>query len=293
MEMKFQNNPPTMATIGLTLAAIIGFMVFWGTFFTIEEGHVGIVKRFSEAKEQVNPGLHFKIPVVDSVEVIEVRTRKNTEELPAASSEQMPLDAEVSVNWTVDKSSAFKLFVEYGGLEQFESRILDTRLRSAAKAAISRYTAEQIIVNRANVIAEIAAELDSTMANFPVKLDSVQLDNVKLPQVYLQSIQTKQTQKNLAEAEKYTLEKQKLVAQQAVNTAEADAKSTELKATAEANAIRMTGLAEAEAIEAKAKALRDNPLIIQLTLAQKWDGAQPKMVTGESGLILQMKNPIK
>lgn len=275
------------------LLAIIALSVLWGAFFTIDEGHVGILKRFSEAKEQVNPGLHFKIPFVDTIETIEVRTRKNSEVLPAASSEQMPLDAEVSVNWTVDKPSAFKLYVEYGGLEQFESRILDTRLRSAAKAAISRYTAEQIIVNRASVISEIAAELDNTMANFPVKLDSVQLDNVKLPDVYLKSIQTKQTQKNLAEAEKYTLEKQKLVAQQAVNTAEAEAKSTELRATAEANAIRMTGLAEAEAIEAKARALKNNPLIVQLTLAQKWDGAQPKMIAGESGLILQMKNPVE
>lgn len=282
----------TTKNVMIAVNSLVVTTLLFGTFYTIDEGHVGIVKRFSEAKEQVNPGLHFKIPMVDSVEVIEVRTRKNTEILPAATSEQMPLDAEVSVNWTVDKSEAFKLFVEYGGLDQFESRILDTRLRSASKAAISRYTAENIIINRAKVITEIAAELDKTMSTFPVKLDSVQLDNVKLPDIYLQSIQTKQTQKNLSEAEKYTLEKQKYVAQQAVNTAEAEAAATEMRATAEANAIRMKGLAEADAIEAKAKSLRDNPLIVQLTLAQKWDGAQPKMISGDSGMILQMKSPL-
>lgn len=236
-------------------------------FYTIDEGNVGIVKRFGEAKEQVNPGLYLKVPFVDRVEVLEVRTRKNVECLPAATHEQMPVTAEVSINWTVIRDQAFDLFKSYGGLDQFEARILDPRLRSAAKDAIARYRAEEIIQNRGQVIARIEELLFDEMKGYPVKLDSAQIENIELPAKYLQSIETKQTEKNLADAEKHRLERQNLEAQREVNTANAkrdaemamaDGKSYAIRkeAEAEAEAIRMRGLAEAEAIREKAKAIQ-------------------------------------
>ena len=45
----------------------------------------------------------------------------------------------MSINWTVEKASAMDLFIKYGGLEQFENRILDPKLRSAAKAALAQF----------------------------------------------------------------------------------------------------------------------------------------------------------
>ena len=149
----------------------------WMAFYTIDEGHVGIVKRFGEATAQVNPGLHTKVPFVDSVEELEIRTRKNAESLKASTFEQMPVTAEVSVNWTVIRSDAFELYKNYGGLDQFENRILDPRLRSATKDALARFKAEQIVQNRGQVIQRIEETLLTAMADFPVKLDSVQIEN--------------------------------------------------------------------------------------------------------------------
>jgi regulator of protease activity HflC (stomatin/prohibitin superfamily) len=275
--------------VGGTLATVAAILILM-SFYVIDEGHVGIVKRFGEAITQNKAGLHTKIPIVDSVEIIEIRTKRNIEKLAAATSEQMPIQAEVSVNWTVNRESAFKLFVDYGGLDQFENRILDSRLRSAAKGAISKYTAEQIIVSRSEVISSITISLEDTMKDFPVSLDSVQLDNIELPPNYLKSIETKQTEKNLAAAEQHKLDRQKLQAQQAVNTASAEADSKRLVARAEADSIKMIGEAEADSIKAKAAALKSNPLIVELTLAQRWDGAQPRMVTGNGGMILQMNS---
>ena len=51
-------------------------------------------------------------------------------------------------------------------------------------------------------------------------------------------------------------------------------------AIAEAESIRIKGLAEAEAITAKAKALGNNPLIVKLTEAQNWDGKLPATMLG-------------
>ena len=259
--------------------------------YTVDEGHVGIVKRFGKAKEQVNPGLHFKIPYVDSVEILEIRTRKNLEKLNASTHEQMPVTAEVSINWTVKRDQAFDLYKRFGGLSQFESRILDPKLRSATKAALARYKAEEIIQNRTQVIALIEELLVEVMQEYPVKLDSAQLEDLGLPKKYIQSIETKQTEKNLAAAEQHRLERQKLEAQREVNTANAKrdaakatadgrAYSIRIEAVAEAEAIKLKGLAEAEAIKKKAEALNDSLVLVEYVRAQQWNGQMPQTIMG-------------
>lgn len=287
--------------MGKIAAGIVVVSIFWSALYTIDEGHVGIVKRFGEATTQVNPGLHYKIPLADTVQELEIRTRKNSETLKASTFEQMPVQVEVSVNWTVIRSEAFELYKNYGGLDQFEKRILDPRLRSAAKDALARYKAEQIIQNRGLVIQKIEETLAGAMSDFPVKLDSIQIENLILPAKYLQSIETKQTEKNLAAAEKHRLERQKLEAQREVNTAEAkrdaekaradgSAYAIEIEARAEAEAIRIKGLAEAEAMKKKADAIKSNKTLVEYVKAQQWDGKLPTTVMGgDQGILWNMK----
>ena len=269
---------------------VVSIILLMGSIYTVNEGHIGIVKRFSEAKKQVNPGLHFKVPFIDSVEEIEVRTRKNEEKMASSTKEQMPVTVSVSVNWTVDKTAALELFRQYGGLTQFESRILDPRFRSATKDVIPQFDAEKLIQDRASAIQAIEANLIEEMKDFPVTVDNIQIENIQLPAKYLTSIETKQTEKNLAAAEEHKLARQNLEAQRDVNTAKAKADGIKLVAIAEAESIRIKGLAEAEAITAKAKALGDNPLIVKLTEAQNWDGKLPTTILGGQNMpILDMR----
>ncbi|WP_426369970.1 prohibitin family protein [Pseudocolwellia sp. HL-MZ7] len=285
--MNFQKLNIPVKTIITIAACLVSLM---GSIYTVNEGHIGIVKRFSEAKEQVNPGLHFKVPFIDSVEEIEVRTRKNEERMASSTKEQMPVTVSVSVNWTVDKTAALELFRQYGGLSQFESRILDPRFRSATKDVIPRFDAEKLIQDRASAIQAIEANLIEEMKDFPVTVDNIQIENIQLPAKYLTSIETKQTEKNLAAAEEHKLARQNLEAQRDVNTAKAKADGIKLVAIAEAESIRIKGLAEAEAITAKAKALGDNPLIVKLTEAQNWDGKLPStMLGGQNMPILDLR----
>ncbi|MEO9274410.1 prohibitin family protein [Marinomonas sp. 5E14-1] len=271
-------------TIIDALIAIAFLTVIFDSTYTVNEGHVGIVKRFSEAQNQVSPGLHFKVPLIDSVEEIEVRTRKNEEKMASSTEEQMPVTVVVSVNWTVEKSAALELFRQYGGLSQFEQRILDPRFRSATKDVIPKFAAEQLIQDRASAIQLIERNLIEEMKNFPVTVDNIQIENIELPAKYIASIETKQTEKNLADAEKHKLARQNLEAQRGVNTAKAKADGINLVAIAEAESIRIKGLAEAEAITAKAKALGNNPLIIKLTEAQNWDGKLPATILGNGNM---------
>jgi regulator of protease activity HflC (stomatin/prohibitin superfamily) len=48
-----------------------------------------------------------------------------------------------------------------------------------------------------------------------------------------------------------------------------------IQAQAQADSVKLQGDAEAHAINARGKALRDNPALIQLVQAEKWDGKLP------------------
>jgi len=273
------------------VAGIFLLIVIFNSYFIVVEGHVGVVKRFGEAMHQESPGLHWKIPIIETVESIEVRTRKNSEKMASSTAEQMPVTVEVSVNWTVNKDAALDLFVKYGGLLQFEKRILDPRFRSATKDTIPQFEAERLIQDRASAIQGIERRLIEEMAGFEVVVDNIQIENIVLPQKYIQSIEIKQTEKNLAAAEEHKLERQRLEALREVNTADARAQGIIKVAEAEAQKILLKGKAEAEAIEAKAKALKNNPLIVKLTEAQGWDGKLPQTILGTGSMpILDMRN---
>ncbi len=274
---------------------IIGLLVLFlllGSVYTVEEGHVGIVKRWSKAIDQVGPGLHVKIPIADSIERIEVRQRKNVEDLAAATKNQLPTTATVSINWTVNRNSAMELFIHYGGLDQFESRILDPKLRSAAKAAISQFQADELIRNRQAAVAAIMDGMAQELEGFPVTVNSPQIENLSLPNAYLQAVEEKEKAREDAEKEKHKLDQQRLIAQQAVNSAEANAEAKRLEADAEAYRVLTEAQAEADAIRLINEQLGRSPLYVDLVRAKRWDGVLPQTVLGEGvGAFLSLPPP--
>lgn len=284
---------------GAAVLILTGSILFLMSMYTIDEGHVGIVKVWGKATNQVSPGLHFKMPIAQSVEEIDVRTRKSEENMSAATSEQMPAQAHVSLNWTVVAAETMDLYKSYGGLEQFENRIIDPRLRSSAKAAISKYTAEELIQERGGVISSIEEDLKQRLESYVsvVSVDSVQLENVELPPRYLEAIAEKQNQKTLADAESHKLRRQQIEVQQQVNTAMAErdsakaiadgkAYATQVQAKAEAESVRIRGLAEAEAMKAQAEAVASSPALVEYIRAKNWNGQMPATMMGSTPDIL-------
>ena len=183
--------------------------------------------------------------MIDTVQLIEVRERKSVEKLAAATKNQLPATATVSINWTVTETAALSLYQRYGSLAQFEERILDPKLRQASKAAISKFNADELIRNRNAVIGKIQENIIALMESYPVTVHSPQLENVDLPQQYMDAVLEKEKAREAAAREDYNLQRQKLEAQQKVQTAEAERDA--VKATADGQAYRVTVEAEAEA----------------------------------------------
>lgn len=277
--------------VKIGVGSLVAIMIGFGSFFVVPEGHISVVKQFAKAKYQTGPGIHPKFPLIESVKVFEVRQRKNVEELAAATGNQLPITAVVSINWTVDSSEAMDIYVKYGGLDQFESRILDPKFRQVAKASISQFRADELIRDRNAVVVKIQEGMVLAMEGYPITVNSPQVENITLPPQYLASIMAKEKAREDAETEKHTLKQQEYKALQAVNTAEAAKQSAEkvadgkayavlTVATANAQAIILEGNAEASKVRAISEALKATPMLVEYEKAKRWDGAVPRMMFG-------------
>ena len=282
-----------LAGIAFALAAGLAF----SSFFVVPEGHQAVVTRFGKAIEQTGPGLHFKAPFIDGARKFDVRERKTVEKLAAATSNRLPITAETSVNWRIDKSAVLRLFRLYGTLDQFEDRIIAPRIRQAAKAALSKFDPEVLIKERNTAIAKIEENLRKELEGYPVTIESVQLENITFPPAYMAAVEAKLKAFEEAKREKFNLEKQKLQAQRVVQTAQAErdaakaradgnAYAVKKRAEAEAYSILKRGEAEADAIRKRGLAIQDNPLLVEFEKAKRWNGQLPSTVLGDGGNFL-------
>ena len=60
--------------ISVLVVGLLGIYLVGASFYTIETGTVGVLSTFGEySEEEAKPGLHWKIPVVQTVKVVDVK----------------------------------------------------------------------------------------------------------------------------------------------------------------------------------------------------------------------------
>lgn len=64
--------PPGAAAIGAVVAILLVGSLFWNAFYKVEAAERGIVLRFGAYNQTTEPGLNFKIPVIDEVYMVNV-----------------------------------------------------------------------------------------------------------------------------------------------------------------------------------------------------------------------------
>jgi regulator of protease activity HflC (stomatin/prohibitin superfamily) len=254
--------------------------------FRVPEGHVGIVTRWSKAHHQEGPGLQFKNPISEKVKLIEIRERRSMETLAAATKNQLPATVDIAFNWKISAETAFDLYIKFGSLEQFESRILDPRLRQAAKSAIPLYNADELIRDRQGAATEIFDIMVVLVSDYDVSISPPQIENISLPGSYMEAILKKERSREESVQEQYNLDKQKLVAQQEVQSAEAERDAAFVRADGESYRITTVATAEAAAIREVESALSNNPLYIEYIQASRWNGILPSTILGSDTSML-------
>lgn len=293
-------NPIALIAAGITSLALL--LTGVASAYIISEGNVGVVKSWGKAVGQEAPaGLKFKNPISTQIVEFDVRERRLAADMAAATDNQLPIQAIVTMSWRLDPTRVLEVFKEYGSPENFEANILRPRLLQASKAGLSKFQASDLIRDRATAANTILTNLQKALEPYPAILASLQIEQVVLPPRYLDAVMDKEREREAAAKEGYILERQKLTAQQKVQTAEAERDATKAQADgeaykrvteaeAEAQAIKAKGEAEADAIRAKQQALANNPLVIEYEKARTWNGQLPQTVLGDgTNMLMSLK----
>jgi len=257
--------------LGLLGGLVIVYVLF-ASWYQVDQGERAVVLRFGATVGVSDPGLHFKLPWVDSVRTITLQTQnKRFQNLEAYSRDQQPADLTVSVTFQVSDPRA--IYEQFGDLEVATARLIDPRLIAGVKTIFGQYDAARAIQERAGLNNDFATAVTSAINGGPINIISVQIENIDFSDAYEQSVE----QRMLAQVE---IQKR----EQNLRTTEVEAQIARTKAEGEAEAIRLRGEAEASAIRARADALRANTDLVQLQAVEKWDGKLPTTMVPSSAM---------
>jgi len=274
------------AIVGGTFATIVGLAaltVVGGSWYTVDEGYRGVTLRNGAVTGTAEPGLGFKMPLIDSVVDISVQSQAQMyENVLAYSRDQQTAGMSLSVNYRLPADQVESIYREYGGESGVVTRLLDRQVLEEVKNVFGKFNAATAIQERERLAAEVQMSIQKAVVG-PIIVESVQIENIDFSDAYENSIEARMLAEVEVQKVRQNAEREKVTAEITVIQAQAEADAQLARATAEAEATRIRGEAEASAIKAKAEALKDNAGLIALTQAEKWNGQLPTtMIPGST-----------
>jgi len=271
---------------------LLGSTVLFGSWYTIDQGERGVLLRNGALTGVAEPGLGFKLPIVDSVYEISVQSHAQLYEgMETYSKDQQPATLKISVNYRIPVDKVAEVYSQYGSIENMVARLVDRKVFEQTKNVFGQFNAVTAIQDRGRLNNEVARAISDSIIG-PVVIESVQIEDISFSQAYEDSIEARMLAEVEVQKLRQNAEREKVQAEIVVTQAKAQADAIVAKAEADAKATKLAGDAEAYAIEAKSKALSQNPALIDLVQAEKWDGQLPTtMVPGGTVPFLDVATP--
>ena len=255
--------------IGVGLFFTLTFLFF--SCERIDAGHVGVkVNQYGDNKGVDDvvavTGMVFYNPFTTAIyefpTFIQHKEYKGENSFVVNSKDGSEFSVSPIMNYSVQRDKVPAIFSKYRRpLEDIEEGFLKTAVYDAFRLATNKYTADELISNRAVFEIEVRRLLDGQLLKEGFVINQF-TSNLIYPETFKKSIEANNTAVQAS-----------LRAENEVKTAEAQAKIK--VATAEGNAQAMLTSAKAEAESNRMKQVTLTPLLLQLEYINKWDGKLP------------------
>ena len=255
-------------------AGVLGFIllvVLFNSCERVDAGHVGVKVNMYGDNKGVDDvvavtGMVFYNPITTKIyefpTFIQHKEYKGENSFIVNSKDGSEFNVSPIMNYSVQREKVPAIFSKYRRpLEDIEEGFLKTAVYDAFRLATNKYTADELISNRAVFEVEVRRLLDAQLLKEGFIINQF-TSNLIYPETFKKSIEAKNNAVQAA-----------LRAENEVKTAEAQAKIK--VATAEGNAQAMLTSAKAEAESNRMKQVTLTPLLLQLEYINKWDGKLP------------------
>lgn len=298
-----ENKLPVKLILG-GIVGVCAIVLFLSTYYTIGQYERGVLTRFGKVVEVSEPGLHFKLPFVNSVkryrtDILSLTTHVVDKGRPGVSTYTVD-NQEVHVVFTVQyRIRPDKVAFIYENVQDLEGKLFQIA-EDRLKAELGKVNTSHVAEQRGMIRDGIKKVLAAATTTLGVEITDFQLNNIEYDATFQTAVKT-------AAAARATVETREQERQQAIKIADRDRIKAEGEAnaaretakgkadaivsvaTAEARAIQMRGEAEAKAIRAQAEALQQNQKLVELRKAEKWNGELPRQMLSNVLPMMQFK----
>jgi len=237
-----------MALIALILVLTVS------SVFIIFEGQRGIVFQFSKIKRDADsgqmkvfePGLHFKVPFINTVRKLDARIQ-TLDEAPDrfVTSEKKDLMVDSFVKWKIVDFSTF--YLRTAGSVENAKALLKQKVNNGLRTEFGTRTIKEIVSgDRKAIMAKALASAESSREDLGIEVIDVRIKAINLPAEVSASIYDRMRAERTAVAKEHRSQGQE---QSEISRATIDAKVTVMLATAQKNAQEIRG--DGDALAAK------------------------------------------
>ncbi len=246
----------------LTIFAVIGIVfVFVGPVSIIEAGHAGVLLNFGKVIGVFDAGLNFKMPLIQSVVVMDLRTQKYEVQMAAATKDLMDVKTSVAVNYKIQRDAVDKLFLTVG--VNYEENVIAPAVLETSKGVTAKYNAQELITERQKVKNDMEVQLQERLNERGIFVESLSITNLEFPATFNEAITAQQT-----------AGQKKLQAETELLTAKIEAEKAVAKAKGDADALKVVK-----------EQLENSPEMLQYRAIEKWDGVLPLATGGATPFI--------
>lgn len=238
----------------------------------VQAGTRGVLTTFGKVDPTpLGEGIHFVLPLVSRVHIIDVRLQKNEGKGVAASRDLQQVQISAALNWRLDPALVADTFQKIGNEDAVAAKVIEPAAQEATKAVSAKYTAEELVTKRIEVSQQIRDALEQRLKRHGVIVDNLAAVNYDFSAVFDKAIEAK------VEAEQ-----KKLTAERDLERIKVEAEQALAKARGEAESLK------AKRLEITPDLLRLKQLENESDAIKKWNGQLPQ-VTGGATPFVQIK----
>ncbi|WMC09908.1 protease modulator HflC [Oceanimonas pelagia] len=253
-----------MKRLLIVVLALVAILLF-SSVFVVAEGERGIVLQFGKVKREqgselpvvYQPGLHFKVPMIDQVRKLDARIQTLDDQVDRfVTSEKKDLIIDSYVKWRINNFAQYYLATGGGNRLQAES-LLRRRINNSLRSEIGSRTIRDIVSGERGDVMESALKgLLESSSELGIKVLDVRIKQINLPTEVSNSIYQRMRAERTAVAREHRSEGRE---QAEVIKAEADRRVTVMIADAQRNSRTLRGEGDAEAAKIYAEAYAADP----------------------------------
>ncbi len=281
------------------IAALVLLLISSAPYFTVAQNERSVVTNWGKVSYLADPGFHVRVPIMQAVTPMPVSVRSiQLDDLNTYTIDSQELEATIVLQYRIPVGRVLDVYSNLGPdyALRLRSMVIDR-----FKTVIGTVNAIDLSSQRGRVAFEVLSSIRTDAARLydGIEITDFQFINFNWNDAYRTAISNASVAKARIDQQEQEKRQAEVSADQAVveakgranaqvATAEGDASSRRIRANADAYAVQIAGTAAASALKAQNEALNNNPNLVSMQWAQRWNGQLPTSMFGSSPVPLVM-----